>query len=242
MMSFSFSLPRVIKKLKRAVMVYLPRPNTIAYAGKSAYIEFPVFMSSPKDVVMEEYTRLRQGSKLLNSEGNVITIKKYTVISMNCMIVTNNHKSTVGIPQILLGISGINDVMHNTTIHEDVWIGANVSIICVDNIGRGAIVGACSTVTKDIPPYALVVGSPARIVGVKFSIDEIVEHEKVLYAEEERLSREYLEQLFETHYKGIKTYGVRTVFDDGQIDRLRYCMQQRGFSDDGYLEKVKGIK
>jgi acetyltransferase-like isoleucine patch superfamily enzyme len=50
------------------------------------------------------------------------------------------------------------------TIGNDVWIGANVTILKGVNIGNGAVVGAGSVVIKDIPEYAIVVGNPARIV------------------------------------------------------------------------------
>jgi acetyltransferase-like isoleucine patch superfamily enzyme len=49
-------------------------------------------------------------------------------------------------------------------IEDDVWIGFNATILKGLNIGRGAIVGACSVVTKDVPPYSIVVGNPAKVV------------------------------------------------------------------------------
>lgn len=229
----------LLNRIKRGISVFFPTRKTIGGAGANTVIEFPVFISSPKSVFMESDTRLRQGSKLLNAETDKITIKKYTVISMNCMIVTNNHTSTVGIPQILLGISGINDKRHNIVIEEDVWIGANVTILSVDRIGRGAVIGACSTVTKNVPPYALVVGSPARIVGAKFTIDQIIQHEKILYPESERLSRMHLEQLYEKYYVGLKTYGTNTIFDDVKLSRLEYCMKQRRFTDKEYINRLR---
>lgn len=50
------------------------------------------------------------------------------------------------------------------TIEDDVWLGANVSIMDGVTIGRGAIVGAGAVVTKDIPPYAIAGGVPARVI------------------------------------------------------------------------------
>jgi virginiamycin A acetyltransferase len=50
------------------------------------------------------------------------------------------------------------------TIHENVWIGFEAIILPGVTIGRGAIVGSRSVVSTDVPPYAVVVGNPARIV------------------------------------------------------------------------------
>ena len=50
-------------------------------------------------------------------------------------------------------------------IEDDAWIGFNSTVLKGVTIGRGAVVGACSLVTKDVAPFTLVVGSPARVVG-----------------------------------------------------------------------------
>lgn len=55
-----------------------------------------------------------------------------------------------------------------TTIGNDVWIGSNVFIKRGLNIGTGAVIGAGSVVTKDLPPYAIAVGAPAKILKFRF--------------------------------------------------------------------------
>jgi len=49
-------------------------------------------------------------------------------------------------------------------IANKVWIGFNASILKGVTIGEGAIVGACSVVTRDVPPFSIVAGNPARVV------------------------------------------------------------------------------
>lgn len=61
-----------------------------------------------------------------------------------------------------------------TTLGADVWIGQGAYLKAGVTIGTGAIVGARATVVKDVPPYAIVVGTPARVVRLRFA-DVIVE-------------------------------------------------------------------
>ena len=58
-------------------------------------------------------------------------------------------------------------------IGNDVWIGANVTILDGIRIGDGAVIAACSCVTKDVPPYAIVGGVPAKIIRYRFPEDQV---------------------------------------------------------------------
>lgn len=61
----------------------------------------------------------------------------------------------------------------DTVIGNDVWIGQNVTILTGVHIGDGAIIGANSTVAKDIPPYSVAVGNPARVIKKRFDDETI---------------------------------------------------------------------
>lgn len=62
------------------------------------------------------------------------------------------------------------------TIEDDVWIGANATLLKGVNIGRGAVVAAGSVVTKHVPAFTVVAGTPARVVRDRFSVKDLPEH------------------------------------------------------------------
>ena len=219
----------IISKIKKFKHCVLPSRSNIGSAGKNAIIGIPCYIGSPKTLHLEENTAIRPGAIIQNTSKEHIYIKKYSAIGIHCTIVTNSHKSTVSVPQVILGPSHINDISQDLHIDEDVWVGTNVTILVGGNLGRGCVVGACSTVTKPVPPYALVTGSPAKIVGVKFTIDQILEHEKALYPEKERFSREYLEELFAKYYEGKKVFGVQTEFTEEVLAKLEVGKKLRHF-------------
>lgn len=84
-------------------------------------------------------------------------------------------------------------------INDDVWVGCNVTILKGVMIGRGAVVAACSLVTKDVPPYAIVGGVPAKVLKFRWNgdVDTLMENELILYGKE-GFSRDYIEQLVKT--------------------------------------------
>lgn len=59
------------------------------------------------------------------------------------------------------------------TVGHDVWIGARCIILSGVTIGNGAVIGAGSIVTRDVPPYAIAVGNPARTIRYRFAPDVI---------------------------------------------------------------------
>jgi len=66
------------------------------------------------------------------------------------------------------GIMGHCATKGNVAIGNDVWIGMHVSILSGVTIGDGAVVGAYSVVAKDVPPYAIVAGNPAKLIRYRF--------------------------------------------------------------------------
>lgn len=69
-------------------------------------------------------------------------------------------------------------------IEGDNWIGMNTTILKGVTIGRGCIVAAGAVVNKSTPPYSIVGGVPAKILRMRFTEEQIKEHERILYGKE----------------------------------------------------------
>jgi acetyltransferase-like isoleucine patch superfamily enzyme len=69
---------------------------------------------------------------------------------------------------------------NSVKIGADVWIGFGAIVLSGVTVGRGAIVAAGSVVTRDVRPYAIVAGNPAKELGSRFSKDEATRHEALL--------------------------------------------------------------
>jgi acetyltransferase-like isoleucine patch superfamily enzyme len=68
---------------------------------------------------------------------------------------------------------GLPATKGNVVIGNDVWIGINSLILSGVHIGDGAIIGACSVVTKDVEPYTIVAGNPAKVIRKRFDQETI---------------------------------------------------------------------
>lgn len=96
-------------------------------------------------------------------------------------------------------------------IHDRVWIGARAIIMSgVREIGRGAMISADSLVNVKIPPYAIVMGNPGKIIGFRYTPKEIVEMEMSRYPKEDRIPEELLQKNYEKYFlkrwKDIKEF------------------------------------
>jgi virginiamycin A acetyltransferase len=103
-----------------------------------------------------------------------IRIGRFCSIARNVAIQEHNHRSERCSSYLMMhnffGERIENDLVSKGPIHigNDVWIGTQSVVVSGAEIGDGAVIGANSTVTGKIPPYAIAVGSPARPIGYRF--------------------------------------------------------------------------
>lgn len=94
------------------------------------------------------------------------------------------------------------------TIGNDVFIGANVTILDGITIGNGAIIGAGAVVTKDIPDYAIAVGCPIMIIRYRFNDDQIAALKKIQWWKFDEDKLQDVEKLFFNVDEFIKKYDI----------------------------------
>lgn len=196
----------------------------IGYCAPSAFIHPDNYIVGGKLISISDDSIIQPGGKLiLTNKKWGLKIGRWVGISYNVTIINSNHIPTVGVPQHLAACIHLNDKDTMIEIDDDCWIAANVTLLPGAKINRGCVVGAGALVNKEIPPYAVVAGVPAKIVAVKFSLEQIMEHERYIYPENERLSKEKLNALFEQYYKDKKTIGTDVLTDEQKLKYSSCC-------------------
>lgn len=153
----------------------------------------------------------------INGPGTRIVSKINDVIIGNfCSIASNvviqeyyhnfNHLTSYFINRNIFNKSIEHDIFSKGSIiiQDDVWIGSNSVILSGVTIGRGAIIGAGSIVTKDVAPYSIVAGNPAKEIRKRFSDDTIKIIEKSNWWEWDTKKLKENKELFNMTEKDIK--------------------------------------
>jgi acetyltransferase-like isoleucine patch superfamily enzyme len=143
----------------------------LRYVDSSNDIQKPIDIS--KDLIMGQYGFIGKNAWICPN----VQIGNYVMIAPECAILGGDHKyDIVGEPIIYSG----RPKTKKTIIEDDVWIGYRVIINAGVTIGKGSIVAAGSIVTKNVEPYTIVGGNPAKKLTLRFSVSEQHIHNNML--------------------------------------------------------------
>lgn len=192
---------KLLTKIKQLFVSRQERlKKSFGYCGSNVRIGFTEIFN-PQNLYMYDNTNIFDGFLFLSVRGSFI-MKEGSGAAQNLTVVTDNHGRRVGyrFKDKEMFIERKAETYANIIVEEDVWIGANVTLLPGANIGRCATVGAGSVVRNSIPPYAIVVGNPAKVIGFNFTPEEVIEHEKKTYPVQKRLSLELLEKNYKKYF------------------------------------------
>lgn len=131
--------------------------------GKNFFLMKGCYVMGPSGVEIGNNVSVNRFTTISGQGG--LKIGSNVMIGPNCNILTSNHGyDDLSKPMMEQGTS-----MGTIVIDDDVWLGANVVILPNITIGKGAIVGANAVVTKNVEPFSIVGGVPARHIKYRFS-------------------------------------------------------------------------
>ena len=172
--------------------------SKFGYIADSANLIPPLKIDRPENVYMYENTKVENST--ISAFLSKFIMKKGSAAAEGLSVHTGNHMQLVGrfyrtiTDEEKLSSGKVFD--KDVVVEEDVWIGCNVTLLSGAHLGRSSVIAAGAVVNSEIPPYCIAGGVPAKPIKFKWTIDQILEHESILYPEEERFSREQLEKIF----------------------------------------------
>lgn len=147
-----------------------------------------------ENVYISDNVRIARYAVIYSTNAKVFIGPK-TGIAPYLKIISGNHRfDVVGHYMFDGDYEKKKDNDKDVILEGDHWIGINVTILSGVRVGRGSVIAAGSVLNKSVPPYSIVAGVPARVIKYRFSVDECLEHEKKLYAPDNRLTREQFEK------------------------------------------------
>lgn len=156
-----FVNPLVHKRGKGTVIRRRTRVDVFPWnkfiTGKSCTIEdFVVINNGVGDVIIGDNSRVGIGNTIIGP----VKIGNDVILAQNIVISGLNH----GYQDIQIPIKDQPVTMGLVTIEDEAWIGANATIVSGVTVGKHSVVAAGSVVTKNVPPFSIVGGNPAKIL------------------------------------------------------------------------------
>jgi len=168
-----FKIIRLFKNSSSELYAFYIHPSV--KIGKKVIIK--KYCNISRDIMIGDYTFINEYTRI---DSSIHKIGKYCSISHNVKIGMIPHPSTyISTSPVFYSTSRSfikKDLFvynKKNNIGNDVFIASNAIILAGVEISDGAIIAAGSVVTKDVPPYAIVAGNPAKIIKYRFSKSEI---------------------------------------------------------------------
>ena len=163
----------LITRIKTLVKVWIAQSNS--------KLSPPFLITSNTRIISKGKESYHNGNFVVKGTNGVLEIGSYCAIGADVKIILSNHDVSQVCMQYTfyrknfdLNPTKKGDSIR-TIIENDVWIGDNVMIMPGVHVGTGAVLGAGAIVTKNVEPYSIVGGNPAKLIRKRFSEERIKE-------------------------------------------------------------------
>ena len=152
------------------------------HCGKGVYLRpMSSDIKGLENLSIGDGTSIPKGSTFYCTEAP-LTIGKKVIFGPKPTIITGDHRIDI-IGKYIIDVTVDEKLPENdapVVIEDDVWCGANVTILKGVTIGRGSVIAAGAVVTQSFPPYSIIGGVPAKLLKMRFTEEEIRAHESAL--------------------------------------------------------------
>lgn len=120
-----------------------------------------LYPGAPERLILGRFCQIAHGARFITASAN------------HAMDGLTTYPFAIFDPAALEHYKGSFQNLPDTTIGSDVWVGHGALILPGVRVGHGAIIGAGAVVARDVPPYAIVAGNPARVVRFRFAEQQV---------------------------------------------------------------------
>ena len=156
--------------------------RSMKHCGKGVYLRpLSSDIKGLENLSIGDGTSIPKGSTFYCTKAP-LTIGRKVIFGPHPTIITGDHRTDL-IGRYIIDVTDEEKLPENdapVVIEDDVWCGANVTILKGVTIGRGSIIAAGAVVTQSFPPYSVIGGVPAKLLKMRFTEEEIREHEILL--------------------------------------------------------------
>lgn len=175
----------LIRSAWNRLIVQPMKKSALAGHGRKIAIGVGVRMYGPKNITLGNDVSIGEKATIMCTRAQV-RIGDHVMFGPNVTIITGGHRTD------LIGryMTTVKDEEKRPEDDRDIvfegdnWIGANATILRGVTVGRGAIIAAGAVVTKDVIPYSVWGGVPARCLKMRFDADTLQKHISMLQSEE----------------------------------------------------------
>lgn len=184
----AYAIVQVISWSWNKIVVCPMKKAAMGACGKDVTLGRGISMYGSKNIFLRNDVSIGERATIMCTRAKV-RIGDHVMFGPNVTMITGGHRTDL-VGRYMTTVTNAEkrpEDDRDIVFEGDNWIGANATILRGVTVGRGAIIAAGAVVTKDVPPYSVCGGVPARCLKMRFDADTLQKHINVLKQKEGEL-------------------------------------------------------